>query len=297
MTASQLVEAGLWLQATGDVEGARRLFEQALKLDPENAQVKQLLGPQRFGVPPPRAPERPPTPSEEMLDPLPQAQVQAQLWFSDREEATEIDWGGEVSEHWSPAGLGKQLAPNAASAWDTASNPGYDLGDIATPGPLRRDRDPLDLVAEGTPAPSMPQVMLNVVEMSETQRQHEMNALLQGAKDLLELDDHTGAMELILKAQELDPTNPGLADLRERSESTLEAMFESKLGELSRAPRIVLKDDDIIWLNLDHRAGFVLAQIDGAVTFEDLFAVSGMSRLDTARILAQLIEEGVIRAA
>jgi CRP-like cAMP-binding protein len=59
-------------------------------------------------------------------------------------------------------------------------------------------------------------------------------------------------------------------------------------------PRVVLKDDEIIWLNLDHRAGFVLAQIDGSVSFEDLFEVCGMSRLDTARILAQLVEEGVI---
>ena len=38
----------------------------------------------------------------------------------------------------------------------------------------------------------------------------------------------------------------------------------------------------------------ISAQIDGHCTFEDLFSVSGMSRLDTARILAQLIEEGVI---
>ncbi len=36
------------------------------------------------------------------------------------------------------------------------------------------------------------------------------------------------------------------------------------------------------------------AQIDGAVSFDDLFAVSGMSRLDTARILAQMVDEGVI---
>ena len=59
-------------------------------------------------------------------------------------------------------------------------------------------------------------------------------------------------------------------------------------------PRVRLQPDDIIWLNLDHRAGFVLAQIDGAVSFDDLFALSGMSRLDTARILAQLLDEGII---
>jgi hypothetical protein len=84
--------------------------------------------------------------------------------------------------------------------------------------------------------------------------------------------------------------------LRDRSEQTLQTLFESKLGAMERRPRVVLKDDEIIWLNLDHRAGFVLAQIDGTVSFEDLFAVSGMSRLDTARILAQLIDEGVIKA-
>ena len=122
----------------------------------------------------------------------------------------------------------------------------------------------------------------------------EVRTLLRGAKDLLGLDDHTGAMDLILKAQDLAPNDPEVQALRTRSEGTLEAMFESKLGKLTSAPRVKLKDDEIIWLNLDHRAGFVLAQIDGQCTFEDLFSVSGMSRLDTARILAQLIEEGVI---
>ena len=71
-------------------------------------------------------------------------------------------------------------------------------------------------------------------------------------------------------------------------------MLESKLGQMELIPRVLLKQDEIIWLNLDHRAGFVLAQIDGALTLEDLFAVSGMSRLDTARILVQLKDQGVI---
>lgn len=122
----------------------------------------------------------------------------------------------------------------------------------------------------------------------------EVGSLLAGARDLLELDDHTGAMQLIAKAQAIAPDDPEVQALREKSERTLLAMFESKLGGRDVIPRVMLKDDEIIWLNLDHRAGFVLAQIDGSVTFDDLFAVSGMSRLDTARILAQLLDEGVI---
>jgi hypothetical protein len=51
-----------------------------------------------------------------------------------------------------------------------------------------------------------------------------------------------------------------------------------------------------MWLNLDHRAGFLLAQIDGTVSYDDLFALSGLPHLDTARILAALLQEGVIRS-
>jgi hypothetical protein len=121
-----------------------------------------------------------------------------------------------------------------------------------------------------------------------------VQTLLHGANELIGLDDHSGALELILKAEKIAPGDPQIRALRERSERTLQSMYESKLGRLDYNPRVRLKDDEIIWLNLDHRAGFVLAQIDGSVSFEDVFAVSGMSRLDTARILAQLLDEGVI---
>ena len=39
----------------------------------------------------------------------------------------------------------------------------------------------------------------------------------------------------------------------------------------------------------------LLAQIDGSVNFEELFALSGLPRLDAAKILAQLLADGVIR--
>jgi hypothetical protein len=66
------------------------------------------------------------------------------------------------------------------------------------------------------------------------------------------------------------------------------------MGAMDRIPKVVLPPDEIIWLNLDPRAGFVLAQIDGSVSFEDLYAICGLRRLDTARILSQLLDEGVI---
>ncbi|MFO0600056.1 MAG: hypothetical protein U0228_32405 [Myxococcaceae bacterium] len=169
------------------------------------------------------------------------------------------------------------LSPAAESAWDARSNPGIKLEAV-----VGRDRA-LDLISSD----SKP-------KLQAPTKKEEVDAILRGARDLLGLDDHTGAMELIQKAIALAPEDPEVIAMKERSEKTLLTMFESKLGKLEAVPRVLLKDDEIIWLNLDHRAGFVLAQIDGTVSFDDLFSVSGMSRIDTARILAQLVEEGVI---
>jgi hypothetical protein len=171
------------------------------------------------------------------------------------------------------------LANDAESAWDQRSNPGIKLNETESGVAM-------DLLQSDRPS--------GVRELVIDKRKNDVPALLRGARDLLDLDDHTGAMELIVKAQALAPDDADVMQMRDRSEKTLLAMFESKLGNLEGHPRVLLKDDEIIWLNLDHRAGFVLAQIDGGVSFEDVFAVSGMTRLDTARILAQMVDEGVI---
>lgn len=174
-----------------------------------------------------------------------------------------------------------------SSAWDeqVPDHPARVIEVPSSEGP-----DAFEML-EATPAPK------RTVAPPKSQRsdvEEELEALLAGVKDLIELDDHTGAMDLLNKAQQLAPQDPRLKEIRARSEQILLTRYESKLGDLNRTPRVRLKQDEIIWLNLDHRAGFVLAQIDGTVTYEDLFAVCGMSRIDTARILAQLVDERVI---
>jgi len=288
---NQLIDAGMWLQSAGDRDGARKLYEQALKLDPDNVRAKELLeGP---GAPHSETGTRPPTipaswnpfRGEPHRDPGPVTPSRSDP-YREPPSSPALPVGDEgVAEAWS-ALPNKELSPDAVSAWDTKSNPGM-LLDPERGDPL----DALDLVSL-TPMPSLPGSPL--ARMAAASRE-EVDKLIRRARDLQELDDHSGAMELITRAQELVPHEPEIKLLREKSERTLLAMYESKLGRLSHTPQVALKEDEIIWLNLDHRAGFILAQIDGQATFEDLFAISGMSRLDTARILAQLVEEGIIR--
>jgi hypothetical protein len=236
--AGQLVEAGVWLQMSGDKEGARRLFEEALRIDPSHGRARELLG--QVGPSDPQAPPRTLTPDAFQLPPLPDGR--------------------------------------APTGWESRSGPGEQIAVRHEP------RDAMGILADPLPAPMQG-------------GNEELQALLAGVDDLLALDDHSGALELLQKAEEMAPNHPDVLRRRDASEGVLETMLQSRLGSLAARPRVLMAEDEVIWLNLDHRAGFVLAQIDGTVTFDDLFALSGMSRLDTARILVQLLEEGVIAAA
>ena len=117
------------------------------------------------------------------------------------------------------------------------------------------------------------------------------------AEELMALDDFSGALELATKVLGRHPEHARALAIRNTCEHNLLQMYESRLGGAGRRPRVVLSPDEVIWLNLDPRAGFVLAQIDGSVTFEDLYAICGLTHLDTARILSQLLDEGVIETA
>jgi len=125
----------------------------------------------------------------------------------------------------------------------------------------------------------------------------DVDNLLQAAEDFIELEDPEAAMELIGRAEQIAPDHPDLRLIRERGEAALQGLYEVRLGPLDAIPKLSLGAEEIVALNLDHRAGFVLSQIDGVSSFEDLFSLSGMSRLDTARILAELLEQNVITQA
>ena len=123
----------------------------------------------------------------------------------------------------------------------------------------------------------------------------ETEVWMRGARELVGLNDFSGALELLQKVLARKPNDGDALKLHESCEHNLTLMFESKIGAMDARPKTAIPPDEIIWLNLDPRAGFVLAQIDGEVTFEDLYAICGLKRLDTARILCELLEQGVVQ--
>ncbi|MBK8012811.1 MAG: hypothetical protein IPK13_15775 [Deltaproteobacteria bacterium] len=155
--------------------------------------------------------------------------------------------------------------------------------------------------ASAPPAPAPQTSTERTMPPSEPKGPPLWDALLRGARDRFALHDFAGALELlerILAESGLYGERPAVFSeartLLEESRAQLLKIFASKLGSLDSVPHVVLSREEIIWLNLNHRSGFVLSQIDGTVSCEDLVALSGMSRLDTLKILTELLRQGVI---
>jgi hypothetical protein len=122
----------------------------------------------------------------------------------------------------------------------------------------------------------------------------EVAALMKGARDLYSLHDFSGAMELLGKVVAMQPRHVDALALRSECQDQLLKMLISKLGGPHATFKILLPPEDLIWLNIDHRAAFVLSHIDGRSSVDEVAELSGMERLTTLRIMVQLLEAGAI---
>ena len=119
-------------------------------------------------------------------------------------------------------------------------------------------------------------------------------ALLAQGRRRYQLHDFAGALKALESIPNDAPEVEEARNLIASSRQQMLQMYESKIGDFERIPRVLISNEEVIWLNLDHRAGFILSQIDGSVSYEDIISLSGMPRLDTVRILSELLGDRVI---
>ncbi len=113
------------------------------------------------------------------------------------------------------------------------------------------------------------------------------------ARALYEQGEFDTAMELVEAILELE-ANDDARQLHDQLVQELERKQADRLGSLARTPRLQIPMGDIAQLDLDHRGGFLLSQIDGVLTFEDILDMSAMDRLETLTLLADLYEQEII---
>jgi tetratricopeptide (TPR) repeat protein len=257
VTIGELVDQGIRAYVEGRLDDARHILDEVLQRDPANARARSYLILIHGGLEPGPAASRPGPPAVVAVPAPPPAAVHA-------------------LDDYAPSPWDDGPAAGATLVRD--ADGGIDADAVAEKSDLR------PLVPEAPAAPAAPPGKSDV------------EVWMAAAKDLHALGDFSGSLELIEKILKVDPEHGEARDYLRHNEATLVAMYESKLGPLVAVPRLAIKPEEVMWLNLDHRAGFLLSQIDGSVDFDALFALSGLPRLDTARILATLIADGVIAA-
>jgi len=108
------------------------------------------------------------------------------------------------------------------------------------------------------------------------------------------LGDFSGALTVAEALLEDDPTNADVQRYAESCRDVLKQMYTARLGSLEQVPMVGVPTEQLRWLTLDHRAGFLLSHVDGVSTLEEILDISGMPHLEAMRIIYELLQQKVI---
>lgn len=160
--------------------------------------------------------------------------------------------------------------------------------------------DDLDASTLGTPSPLLesrggadPAGI--ELEQSEPPAGRSDDPLTVRLKDRYALGDFSGALAIAEELLATDPNDFDAARYAQSCRSVLTDMYAARVGRMDQVVHVAVAPEQVRWLALDHRAGFLLSLVDGASSVEELLDICGMPALDALRILAELLEQSVIR--
>lgn len=108
------------------------------------------------------------------------------------------------------------------------------------------------------------------------------------------LGDFSGALAIAEGILTGDPENVDAQRYAESCRDVLRQMYAARLGPLDQVPVVAIPTEQLRWLTLDHRSGFLLSHVDGVSTLEEILDVSGMNPLEAMRIIYDLLQQKVI---
>ena len=113
-------------------------------------------------------------------------------------------------------------------------------------------------------------------------------------RELYDAGDFRSALVMAEALLETEPDNAEAITCAANCRETLSQKYLSRLGGLAKTFRVAMPPDEIRWLSLDHKAGFLLSCIDGSSTIEEVLDVACMQEFEAIRILHDFRELGVI---
>ncbi len=108
------------------------------------------------------------------------------------------------------------------------------------------------------------------------------------------LGDFSGALALAEVLLQTDASDADATSVATECRTRLRQMYVSRLGGLDQVPSMAVPRSELKWLSLHHRAGFLLSQIDGVSTLEEIIDLAGMPEIEALRTLVDLLGQRVI---
>jgi hypothetical protein len=108
------------------------------------------------------------------------------------------------------------------------------------------------------------------------------------------LGDYSGALVMAESMLDENPTHVEAREYAESCRSVLQQMYTARIGPLDRVPVVDIARDQLRWLSIDHRTGFILSLVDGISSLEMILDVSGMPPLDALRMLFELVQQRIV---
>jgi hypothetical protein len=121
-----------------------------------------------------------------------------------------------------------------------------------------------------------------------------------GVRELEEcyaVGDYSRALQIAEQMLARSPDDLAARRYAQNCRDVLTQMFAARIGPLDQVITVVVSPQEIQWLSLDHRAGFLLSLVDGMSTVDEILDISGMTRLDALKILHDLTEQQVVKLA
>ena len=170
--------------------------------------------------------------------------------------------------------------------------------ELATSPPPPMQQDLIDAMARGDAPPSTQDAYdlaaTTAASAAAARSMPPPPASAQEMNDRVSLGDYTGALEIAERLLEIDPSDEPVNACAESCRGILRQMYTTRIGPLDRVPVVMVARDQLRWLSIDHRAGFVLSLVDGVSSLEMILDVSGMPELDALRILSELAQQRIL---
>jgi hypothetical protein len=113
-------------------------------------------------------------------------------------------------------------------------------------------------------------------------------------RELYDAGDFRSALVMVEALLEVSPDHFEAQACAASCRELLSKKYLGRLGGLAKILRVAMPPDEIRWLSLDHKAGFLLSCIDGTSSIEEVLDVACMQEFEAIRILHDFRELGVI---